>query len=62
MCKHEKVLFTGIQETLNPDKPILLFRCLNCDSTVTLKKISKLEIVLQENKAELHKNNIKNAT
>ena len=51
MCKHEKVVFAGNQETLNPNKTIMLFRCLICGSTVTLNnKISKVEIVLEEDK------------
>jgi len=58
MCNHEKVTFAGVQETLNPDKPIMLFKCLICESTITLKKISNIEIILDKNKAKLHKNNI----
>lgn len=63
MCKHEKVVFAGNQETLNPNKSIMLFRCLICSSTVTLNnKISKVEIVLEEDKIKLPENNIKNFT
>jgi hypothetical protein len=45
LCEHKKVVFAGVQETLSPLKPLLLFRCLECGSTITLKK-EKSEKVL----------------
>ncbi|MFC1558479.1 hypothetical protein ACFL40_03900 [candidate division KSB1 bacterium] len=40
-CPHKKVVFAGFQETLEPGKSIMLYRCLLCGSTITLGKKSK---------------------
>jgi len=43
-CLHKKVIFVGYQETLEEGKFLKLYRCLLCNSTITLnsKKVSKV--------------------
>ena len=50
LCEHKKVVFAGIQETINPLKPLLLFRCLVCGSTITLKKEKSEEVLAKKGK------------
>jgi len=37
-CRHSRLLFLGYQETLSEDEFLMLYRCLNCDTTVSFKK------------------------
>ncbi len=53
MCNHKRVIFTGIQETLNPEKPLLLFNCLKCDSTISLNKKTEFEIIFNGSVPEI---------
>ena len=48
LCEHKKVVYAGVQETLNPLKPLLLFRCLVCGSTITLKKEENEKVLVKK--------------
>lgn len=50
LCEHKKVVYAGVQETLNPLKPLLLFRCLECGSTITLKNEKNEKVLAKRNK------------
>ena len=38
MCDHSKIEYIGIQETMDEHKPLYLYRCLICGTTVALKE------------------------
>ncbi|MFC1724359.1 hypothetical protein ACFL4T_01940 [candidate division KSB1 bacterium] len=38
MCDHSKIEYIGIQETMDEQKPLFLYRCLICGTTVALKE------------------------
>ena len=65
MCEHNRIIFAGIQETLDPEKPLLLFNCLKCGSTISLNKQTEFEIILKSpvpkiiGKSVGHKNTVK---
>ncbi len=60
MCEHKKVLFSGIQETLNPEKSLLLFRCLSCNTTISLDTQAEYEIILNRMETEINSKKSKN--
>ncbi|NVM05304.1 MAG: hypothetical protein HWN67_23505 [Candidatus Helarchaeota archaeon] len=45
ICPHMFVTYIGEQETLIEDKFLKLYQCVNCGSTITLKKDSKSTII-----------------
>ena len=48
MCDHPVVEFTGKQETLNARKPLYLYRCLMCGSTIVLKNGRKQKVIVNK--------------
>ena len=45
-CKHKTLEFIGIQETLNKNKPLLLFNCFECQTTVNYSMVKFLNLLL----------------
>ena len=39
MCRHNELVFLGYQETMSSNK-LALYNCLECGTTITLKKKS----------------------
>ena len=44
MCKHEKLAFLGYQETLRDEEYLMLYSCLDCKTTISMKKRPEREI------------------
>lgn len=49
-CEHKNVVYHGEQETLDPEKPLHLYNCLNCKSTITLKHNPQPKVIINKNK------------
>jgi len=43
MCKHEKLAFLGYQETLNDEEYLMLYSCLECQTTISIKETKEKE-------------------
>lgn len=43
MCRHSELVFLGYQETISNNK-LALYNCLECGTTITLKKKKKTRI------------------
>ncbi len=51
-CKHSTLEFIGIQETLTKDKPMLLFNCLTCYTTINYSLVNFLNLLLNFKKED----------
>ena len=40
MCRHDELVFLGYQKTIHNDK-LALYNCLECGTTISLKKKSR---------------------
>jgi len=45
-CDHKNIEFSGIQHTLHKNKPIYLFTCKTCGSTIAIKKSDIYKLIL----------------
>ncbi len=45
-CEHKNIEFHGIQKTLHENKPLYLFSCKTCGSTIAIKKSDIYKLIL----------------